>query len=97
MVGFWKGLTDEQRRTALAYRGPENFGSHEFKIKESAVAQLLERFCLSDGMVELSYPSPMTDDDLKDFEDTLALVIRRLRRPLAAQVAGTEKPSIAAP
>ena len=38
-------------------------------------------------MVELSYPSNMTADDLKDFEDTLAITIRRLRRPLAAQVA----------
>lgn len=61
------------------------------------MAQLVERFCLSEGMVELFYPSRMTADDLKDFEDTLAIVIRRLHRPLAAQVAGTEKPSVAAP
>ncbi len=30
MTGFFAGLTPEQRRKALAYRGPENHGSDEF-------------------------------------------------------------------
>lgn len=31
MVGFFAGLTDEQKRDALAYRGPENHGDADLR------------------------------------------------------------------
>lgn len=42
--------------------------------------QLREQFTLTHGLVEIHYPSDMTPDDLKDFEDTLTILIRILRR-----------------
>lgn len=47
--------------------------------------QLTERFHLSSGMVEITYPATMTADDLADFVDTAALVFRRLRRQIEAE------------
>jgi hypothetical protein len=38
------------------------------------------RFNLSTGVVELSFPMPMTPDDVQDFEDAMAILFRMLRR-----------------
>lgn len=40
----------------------------------------MERFHLSDGAVEIHYPSEMTPEDVQDFEDTVAILMRVLRR-----------------
>ena len=32
VVGFFAGLTIEQKAKALAYRGPEDFGDEQFKL-----------------------------------------------------------------
>lgn len=42
--------------------------------------QRLDQFTLTHGLVELRYPSEMTADDVKDFEDTLAIILRGIRR-----------------
>lgn len=47
--------------------------------------QLTERFHLSSGMVEITYPAKMTADDLTDFVDSATLVFRRLRRQIEAE------------
>lgn len=38
------------------------------------------RFNLSTGVVELSFPMSMTPDDVQDFEDAMAILFRMLRR-----------------
>ena len=40
----------------------------------------LLRFNVSTGPVELHFPPEMTADDVQDFEDTIAILIRSLRR-----------------
>lgn len=36
MTGFFANLSPEQKQKALAYRGPENHGPHEFLAKSGA-------------------------------------------------------------
>ena len=42
--------------------------------------QLLDRFYLTHGAVEMSYPSMMTPEDVQDFKDNMALIFRRFDR-----------------
>lgn len=40
----------------------------------------LLRFHLSAGLVEVHFPSEMTPEDVQDFEDSVAILTRSLRR-----------------
>lgn len=42
--------------------------------------QLIDRFYLSGGPVEISYPSNMTSDDIADFETRIEIMMRRFHR-----------------
>ena len=46
----------------------------------SALTQRLLRFHLSEGPVEVQFPGTMTQHDIQDFEDSIAILIRSLRR-----------------
>lgn len=42
--------------------------------------QLRDQFNLTHGLVEIGYPAQMSADDIKDFEDALAIMIRIMRQ-----------------
>lgn len=42
--------------------------------------QLRDQFNLTHGLVEIGYPARMTADDLKDFEDAVAIMVRIMRQ-----------------
>jgi hypothetical protein len=42
--------------------------------------QLIDRFFLSEGPVEISYPSVMAPHDIEEFEQRIEIMLRRFKR-----------------